>query len=96
MSEQKTYKEQQSNISLCSRQRMKIDGVKDAVSFNGEEVELITECGNAVVEGEGLRIKVLDPGTGIVELEGRVDSFYYVRESAPAEKRSGFFSGLFK
>ena len=66
------------DITVKSRNKMSITGVTEVVSFDENAVELRTVCGELCVEGDGLRIGVLDTERGIVTLEGKtIDGIYY-------------------
>lgn len=69
-------------FSVKSREEIKIDGVKDVISFDEVGVALETECGSMAVEGEGLHITVLNVADGKVEITGRVNGVYYYDKTA--------------
>ena len=77
--------------SFISRARsgMRIDGVCDVVSFDEGGVVLLTNCGNMAVEGEDLRVTVLNISEGIVEISGRINGLYYF-DDKPVAKRGIF------
>ena len=88
---QKKIPEQSAHeIILVARRQMKITGVKDIVGFDLSYVEMDTLCGRLYIDGENIKIGTLDTERGIVELEGRVDSFTY-SDGEPSSKK-----GLFK
>ena len=77
-------------FSLKGRRRMSISGVREVISFDETAVNLLTDCGEMTVEGEGLRIGVLDTERGLVTLEGNaVDGIWYPR--AEGGERKGLF-----
>lgn len=53
--------------------RLLVDGVKRAVSFSPDNIELLIGKVIYEVSGEGLTIVYI--GDGVVEIEGRIDSF---------------------
>ncbi len=69
-----------------SRQKIKINGVEDVISFDEGEVVLQTSCGGMTLEGEGLHIGVLNVEQGVVEVDGRIDGVYYF-DNTPQKKR---------
>lgn len=74
-------------ISLKSRKRMSISGVREVISFDENAVDLRTVCGELSIEGEGLHIGVLDTERGIVTLEGAsIDGAWYLRDEATKRK----------
>ena len=91
MNESKPINIQMSHeISLKSRKRMSISGVREVISFDENAVNLRTVCGDLAIEGEGLHIGVLDTERGVVSLEGdSVDGMWYLREDSG--KKKGIF-----
>lgn len=80
------------DIKLFSRKEMSISGVREVVSFDEESVRLMSVEGEIYVEGENIKIGVLDTDRGVVTLTGKINGFYYVNEDK-GEKKS-FFSRL--
>ena len=76
------------------RHTMTISGVKEIISFDEQSVRMLTAGGDFAVDGDGLRVKVLDVERGCVSLEGRIDGVSYLEEE-PSERR-GFWSRLVK
>ena len=76
------------------RHTMTISGVKEIISFDEQNVRMLTVGGELVVDGESLRVKVLDVERGQVVLEGRIDDVGYVEDHT--EARRGFWSRLIK
>ena len=80
------------DIKLFGRKEMSISGVREVVSFDEEIVRLMSVEGEIYVEGENIKIGVLDTDKGVVTLTGKINGFYYVNEDK-GEKKS-FFSRL--
>ena len=80
------------DIKLFGRKEMRISGVREVVSFDEESVRLMSVEGEIYVEGENIKIGVLDTDKGVVTLTGKINGFYYVNEDK-GEKKS-FFSRL--
>lgn len=76
------------------RKAMTVSGVKEIISFDEQSVRMLTVSGELAVDGDGLRVKVLDVERGCVTLEGRIDGVNYLAEE-PTERR-GFWSRLVK
>ncbi len=74
------------SISLIDRSQMHIEGVEDVQSFDEHAVLLKTVCGDMVIEGNDLKIAVLEIDAGIVVLSGTVSGVYYY-EPAQKQKR---------
>ena len=81
-------------VSLFSRKKAEIEGVKEVESFDETSVILQTHCGEMTLEGEGLRVGTLDTVRGVISVTGQIRALYY-SDAAPKAKRS-FFSGLFR
>ena len=95
MNEIRNQQERKHEITLISRNRMSISGVRDVVSFDETQVELVTVCGELVVEGRELHVSKLELESGTVELDGNVDGMFYSVEKSKDEKSRGFFERLF-
>ncbi len=78
------------SIHSVGREGIKISGVSDVASFDEGGVAMETLCGAMAVEGEGLRVSVLNIEDGIVEIDGKINGIYYY-ENKPPQKR-GLFS----
>ncbi len=70
-------------LSLDQRQRLRVTGVTEVVSFEETAVVLRTELGTLVVQGQELQLKTLSVEGGEVAVEGQVSSLVY------EEPRSG-------
>ena len=80
------------DVRLIGRKEMSISGVCEVISFDEESVRLMSVDGEIYVEGEGIKIGVLDTDRKIVALSGKINGFYYVGEEKNEKK--GFFSRL--
>ena len=81
-------------VVLKDRKDMRIDGVSEVVSFDEHYVMLKTQCGDMAIEGNDLKIAVLEIDAGIVVLSGTVSGVYYSDEQKK-EQRS-FVKRLFR
>lgn len=72
-----------------NRENIKIYGVEDVVSFDDGEVVLKTSCGDMTVEGQQMRIGVLDTASGRVEIDGHIDGLLYFDNSVQKKKLFG-------
>lgn len=84
-----TEKKREHEFCSDARERIKISGVSDVISFDERGVSLETVCGNMAVEGEDLRVKTLNTSDGVVEIEGRINGVYYY-DNKPTVKRGLF------
>lgn len=64
-------------VHIDSCQLLSVTGVKDVVSFNEQEVLLLTEGGELAISGEELHITKLNLDDGVVALEGEIISLDY-------------------
>lgn len=84
-------------ITLLGRREMEISGVLDVISFDEQTVTLSTTDGGIEILGDGLHIHVLSMETGLVTLDGRVDSItYYEVNREEQSENGGFFKKLFR
>lgn len=77
-------------VSTKNRESIKVCGVVDVDSFDEYGVVMRTSMGGLSVEGENIRISLLDIDSGRVEIEGRINGAYYFDESKVGKK--GIFS----
>lgn len=90
------------SLFLDNRRSMTIHGVTDVLSFDENEVYLVTSCGRLSLEGTGLHVTVLNTGDGIVEVTGRLYSLLYddndtlnSGDHGKHKAKGGFFGRLF-
>ena len=84
-------------MTLSERREMEILGVRDVISFDEQTVTLSTSAGGMEISGDGLHIHVLSMETGLVTLDGRVDSItYYELNHEEQSENGGFFKKLFR
>lgn len=86
------------SLSAGNRETVTVTGVSDVVSFDETNVRLVTVCGILNLEGEGLRIHVLNLKEGNVAVTGRLNGVLYedpdASDTEPARKpRSRRFFG---
>ena len=76
-------------IVVTGRSSVEITDVTEVVSFDEEEIVLVTGTGKLSVEGEGLRITVLSVENGTVSAVGKINGIVYLNENR--ERRSCVF-----
>ncbi len=81
-------------VSIEERERIRMGGVLEVVSFDEEGIMLETECGLVMIKGTGLHMGKLDLDAGEVTVEGLFDSLTY-SDGALSEKHS-FLGKLFR
>jgi sporulation protein YabP len=72
------------------RREITVSGVSDVISFDETNVRLVTTCGVLNLEGESLRIHVLNTKDGTVAVTGQLNGVLYEDPdkgaSAPSER----------
>ena len=59
------------------RREITVRGVADVLSFDDANVRLVTTCGVLNLEGEGMRIHVLNLKDGVVAVTGQLNGVLY-------------------
>ena len=83
------------DVNLYDRSRATVSGVKEVVSFDGNEILLETTKGILGVHGENLHVKRLNLEKGEVDLEGDINELKY-SDSHSIKEAGSFFGKLFK
>ena len=86
----------QHKMIVTNRKGGSLTGVKDVIAFDEGEVILETDMGVLVVKGHELHVKRLDLEKGEVDIDGRMDSFFYSEQRNSAAKGESFISRLFR
>ena len=61
----------------------------EVVSFDEQEIVLVTGAGKLSIDGDGLKITVLSVENGMVSAVGKINGIVYLGEKQ--ERRSGLF-----
>ena len=77
------------DVLIRSRKHIEITGVRDVISFDERSVIMVTDGGDMAVEGDGLKMGVLDTDKKVVAVDGRVSAVIYY-DSEPTNKRKLF------
>ena len=64
-------------LTARDRGQITVSGVSDVISFDETNVRLVTTCGILNLEGEGLRIHVLNTANGAVAVTGKLGGVLY-------------------
>lgn len=64
-------------VTVEEREKVRIGGVLEVLSFDEEGVMMETTCGLLILKGSGLHIGKLDLDAGDVTVDGSVDSIFY-------------------
>ncbi len=75
------------SLSAVNRDTITVRGVKDVISFDEENVLLVTVCGQMALEGSGLHVHVLNTKDGVVEVTGKLNGLLYYDEPSGAEPK---------
>ena len=70
------------SLSATDRREITVKGVSEVLSFDETLVRLVTVCGVLNLEGEGLRVHVLDLKEGVVAVTGQLNGVLYEDPSA--------------
>ena len=70
-------------VTATDRREITVTGVSEVLSFDETLVRLSTLCGLLNLEGEGLRVQVLDLVSGTVAVSGQLNGLLY--EDAASE-----------
>ena len=81
-------------LILQAREILNINGIKETVNFDEEEINLKTVCGNLTIEGKNLHINILNVDLGEAQIIGKISSIYY-NDTQENDKHS-LLSKIFK
>lgn len=87
------FKPAEQILSLENRTRLSVTGVENVEGFSETSVALDTNLGRLVIKGEGLHISKLNVDDGGFSLDGKINSFEYLKKPT---KHGSFFENLFR
>ena len=96
MEELNSINKHQHRMAVHNRKNCSLTGVIDVIAFDETEVILETDMGVLMTKGHDLHVKRLDLEKGEVDIDGRIDSFFYSEQKNPIVKSESFFGRLFK
>lgn len=73
------------SLMATDRREITVKGVSEVLSFDETLVRLVTVCGILNLEGEGLRVHVLNLKEGIVAVTGHLCGVLYESDNASAD-----------
>lgn len=82
-------------LSLGDRRHLKLEGVRNVISFSEEEILLETTAGNLHIKGEDLHIQQLNLDDGHLVVDGSFTALTYLGEGL-AKKGRSFLSRLLR
>lgn len=71
----------ENQIIMKDRKFLSVTGVKDVNAFTEESVVLTLESSSLIIKGETLHINKLDLESGQVDMDGKVNSLQYIKET---------------
>ncbi len=83
-------------LTLENRKKMTLNGVSEIISFNEDQILLITVLGNMDIRGEDLKMTKLDVQNGDVVITGRVSYVVYTTDEKKPRKQNGILSKVFR
>ena len=82
------------SVIMEERRRAMLTGITDVVSFNEQEIVMLTEEGELSLAGEDLHISLLNLEDGKLTVEGRIAAIEY--GDGPAQRRGGILARVFR
>lgn len=70
-------------LTLENREHLTLTGISDVDSFNEEEINAISPCGELTIKGELLHIEELNLEAGTVSVSGKVIRFFTAKSFPP-------------
>lgn len=80
-----TGESREHELTAKNRESITVTGVSEVLSFDESNVRLVTACGILNLEGEGLRIHVLNTREGTVAVTGKLNGVLYEDSDTPSE-----------
>ena len=80
-------------LTLENREHLTLTGISDVDSFNEEEINAISPCGELTIKGELLHIEELDLEAGTVSVSGKVTSLLYSEKFSSTSLLKRLFGG---
>ena len=96
MEDLNSINKRQHKMVINNRKNGSLTGVKDVIAFDEGEVILETDMGVLMIKGQDLHVKRLNLENGEVDLEGRMDSFFYSEQKNSSGRSESLLTRLFK
>lgn len=81
------------SIYISNREKLTLEGIKDILTFNDENLILETLSGNINIKGSNLQVSKFDTDSGTLEAGGTVQSVLY---NDRLSRKAGLAARLFK
>ena len=82
------------NLNLNYREKLSITGVMEIINFDEKCINIKTVCGELSIDGENIRINVLNVENGKLEITGKINGINYV--DIYESDRKSLLSKIFK
>ena len=73
-------------LTLTDRRELRLDGVKEVLSFDENSLLLSGGVGLLQILGGDLRVQALDSGRGEITVHGRIDGLFYQTDDPQGQK----------
>lgn len=83
-------------IIMTNRKNCTINGVKDVLSFDMNEILLDTEQGMLMIKGDNLHVNRLSLEQGEIDIDGKIDSLTYSDAGNTGLKNESLWNRLFR
>ena len=80
------------NVILENRKHLSVSGVSEVISFDENQVSLVTSMGILTVGGQQLHVEKLNLEVGEIAIAGQIEAMVYEEDQL---RRRGFWSRLF-
>ena len=81
------------NIEIENRNKIRLTGVVDIISFDDETITILTVLGKMIIKGDELKILNFGNETGDMEAEGKINAVVYLNDS---KGKNSLMGKLFK
>lgn len=85
-----------SYLTLENRKKMTLNGVSEIISFNEDQILLITVLGNMDIRGEELKMTKLDVQNGDVAITGKIHYLVYTTDEKKPKNKNSILSKIFR
>lgn len=83
-------------VTVTDRTKGTVCGVSDVLSFDVNEIVLLTSQGMLMIKGEELHVSRLTLEEGEVDIDGKIDSLTYSGQGRKKEKQGSLLGRLFQ
>ncbi len=80
-------------VVLESREKLSVSGVEHVYHFDDKKIEIRTNCGEMLVEGENLDMNKLNLDESVINIEGTINTIIYSKDR---KSKESFIKRIFK